>query len=84
MCTLALCMEYTDPYIPEVAWHTLINPTFQDHTLLFFLYVIAILNPLDTPHHMRANESCEYREGVALNYGTKSCTLVDCGLSNVR
>jgi predicted SPOUT superfamily RNA methylase MTH1 len=42
----------------------------------------GILNPLDAPHHMRANEDCEYREGLVLDATSPSGdTFVDCGLS---
>ena len=38
---------------------------------------------MDAPHHMRANESCDYREGVTLSSNAEIGTLVDCGLLKV-
>lgn len=37
---------------------------FPKHAALRFA---SLMNPLDTPHHMRATEWCEYREGVVIN-----------------
>ncbi|XP_064616429.1 putative methyltransferase C9orf114 [Liolophura sinensis] len=31
------------------------------------LQYAGVLNPLDTPHHMKASDTCEYREGVVLD-----------------
>lgn len=47
--------------------------------------VPGLLNPLDTPHHMRAEENCQFREGVTLNRPVKpgQGSLVDCGLFKV-
>ena len=41
------------------------------------LQYAGVLNPTDMPHHLRANEWCEYREGVVLDRPpTKGCSLV--------
>ncbi|CAI8055873.1 Putative methyltransferase C9orf114 homolog [Geodia barretti] len=45
----------------------------------------GLLNPLDCPHHMRADDVCPYREGIvvgdAQNQGEVAVgSLVDCGL----
>ena len=31
------------------------------------IFVSGVLNPLDSPHHMRAGDDALYREGVVLN-----------------
>jgi predicted SPOUT superfamily RNA methylase MTH1 len=41
---------------------------FPKHTALRFA---SLMNPLDTPHHMRATEWCQYREGVVMNRPVK-------------
>jgi predicted SPOUT superfamily RNA methylase MTH1 len=38
------------------------------------------LPPLDMPHHMRAGDWCQYREGVSLGSDEEGVTMVDCGL----
>ncbi|KAL2440983.1 hypothetical protein ABEF95_010287 [Exophiala dermatitidis] len=53
------------------------------------LRTAGTLPSLDMPHHLRANEWCEYREGVSLGpnatpQGTSTATLVDVGLSEPR
>ena len=42
----------------------------------------GLLNPLDTPHHMRADSLCPYREGVVLDVPVKDGrgSYVDVGL----
>lgn len=47
------------------------------------LRTAGTLPSLDMPHHLRANEWCEYREGVALNSDANG-TVVDVGLSEPR
>ncbi|NWH73309.1 CI114 methyltransferase, partial [Piaya cayana] len=41
-----------------------------------------LLNPLDSPHHMRVDEDSEYREGVVLDRPTKpgKGSFVNCGM----
>ncbi|CAC5404731.1 SPOUT1 [Mytilus coruscus] len=36
------------------------------------LQYAGILNPLDSPHHMRADDNCQYREGVVLDKPVKT------------
>ncbi|KAM4696058.1 uncharacterized protein WCC33_014786 [Rhinophrynus dorsalis] len=52
---------------------------FPNHPDLQFA---GLLNPLDSPHHLRINEELEYREGVVLNRPTKpnKGSFVNCGL----
>ena len=42
----------------------------------------GLLNPLDSPHHMRVDDQSPYREGVVLNRPTKPGwgSLVNCGM----
>lgn len=47
------------------------------------LRTAGTLPSLDMPHHLRANEWCEYREGVAMK-SDASGTLVDVGLAEPR
>lgn len=47
------------------------------------LRTAGTLPSLDMPHHLRANEWCEYREGAALKSDANG-TLVDVGLSEPR
>ncbi|XP_036040278.1 putative methyltransferase C9orf114 homolog isoform X6 [Onychomys torridus] len=44
--------------------------------------VHRILNPLDSPHHMRQDEESEFREGVVVDRPTKAGhgSLVNCGM----
>ncbi|KAM9307090.1 uncharacterized protein KZ484_000421 [Pholidichthys leucotaenia] len=46
------------------------------------LQYAGLLNPLDSPHHMRTDEESEYREGVVVNRPTKERkgSFVDCGM----
>ncbi|KAM6902075.1 putative methyltransferase C9orf114 homolog [Xenentodon cancila] len=46
------------------------------------LQYAGLLNPLDSPHHMRMDEESEYREGVVLNKPPKQGkgSLVNCGM----
>uniref|UniRef100_H3C881 SPOUT domain containing methyltransferase 1 n=1 Tax=Tetraodon nigroviridis TaxID=99883 RepID=H3C881_TETNG len=50
------------------------------------LQYAGLLNPLDSPHHMRTDDECEYREGVVLDRPTKAGqgSLVNCGMRKVR
>jgi predicted SPOUT superfamily RNA methylase MTH1 len=41
---------------------------FPKHSALRFA---SLMNPLDTPHHMRATEWTQYREGVVINRPVK-------------
>lgn len=47
----------------------------------------GLLNPLDAPHHMRAEDEAEFRDGVVLKMPVKKSkgrgAFVDCGLSKV-
>jgi hypothetical protein len=41
----------------------------------------GLLPPLDAPHHVRANDTCKYREGVVLDKtGPNGTSLVNCGI----
>ncbi|NXX82599.1 CI114 methyltransferase, partial [Urocolius indicus] len=46
------------------------------------LQFAGVLNPLDTPHHMRMDEDSEYREGVVLDRPMKpgKGSFVNCGM----
>ncbi|XP_051906771.1 putative methyltransferase C9orf114 homolog [Hippocampus zosterae] len=46
------------------------------------LQYAGLLNPLDSPHHMRIDEESEYREGIVLDRPTKAGkgSLVNCGM----
>ncbi|KAJ3415626.1 hypothetical protein HDV05_004502 [Chytridiales sp. JEL 0842] len=44
------------------------------------LQYAGLLHPLETPHHMKAEEASLYREGVTLETRIPSQTLVDVGL----
>ncbi|KAM4528029.1 putative methyltransferase C9orf114 homolog [Odontesthes bonariensis] len=46
------------------------------------LQYAGLLNPLDSPHHMRIDEESEYREGIVLNKPPKQGkgSLVNCGM----
>ncbi|XP_077478940.1 putative methyltransferase C9orf114 homolog [Stigmatopora argus] len=46
------------------------------------LQYAGLLNPLDSPHHMRMDEESEYREGIVLDRPTKpgKGSLVNCGM----
>ncbi|XP_077334802.1 28S rRNA (uridine-N(3))-methyltransferase isoform X1 [Lithobates pipiens] len=46
------------------------------------LQFAGLLNPLDSPHHMRIDEESEYREGVVLDRPTKpgKGSFVNCGM----
>uniref|UniRef100_A0A8D0F2K0 28S rRNA (uridine-N(3))-methyltransferase n=1 Tax=Strix occidentalis caurina TaxID=311401 RepID=A0A8D0F2K0_STROC len=48
----------------------------------FICAVLGLLNPLDSPHHMRVDEESEYREGVVLDRPTKPGrgSFVNCGM----
>lgn len=46
------------------------------------LQFTGLLSPLDSPHHVRAEERSKYREGVVMDRkGTKG-SLVNCGIKN--
>ncbi|XP_005917302.1 putative methyltransferase C9orf114 homolog [Haplochromis burtoni] len=46
------------------------------------LQYAGLLNPLDSPHHMRIDEESDYREGVVVDRPTKhnKGSFVDCGM----
>ncbi|XP_061763384.1 kynurenine--oxoglutarate transaminase 1-like [Nerophis ophidion] len=46
------------------------------------LQYAGLLNPLDSPHHMRIDEESEYREGIVLNRPPKAGkgSFVNCGM----
>ncbi|XP_061589747.1 putative methyltransferase C9orf114 homolog [Cololabis saira] len=46
------------------------------------LQYAGLLNPLDSPHHMRIDEESDYREGIVLNKPPKQGkgSLVNCGM----
>uniref|UniRef100_A0A7M4E2Z3 28S rRNA (uridine-N(3))-methyltransferase n=1 Tax=Crocodylus porosus TaxID=8502 RepID=A0A7M4E2Z3_CROPO len=46
------------------------------------LQFAGLLNPLDSPHHLRIDEDSEYREGVVVDQPTKpgKGSFVDCGM----
>ncbi|AWP15503.1 putative methyltransferase C9orf114 -like isoform 2 [Scophthalmus maximus] len=46
------------------------------------LQYAGLLNPLDSPHHMRIDEESDYREGIVLDRPTKQGqgSLVNCGM----
>lgn len=44
------------------------------------LQYAGVLNPTDMPHHVRANEISEYREGIVLENSERSGSLVNVGL----
>ena len=47
------------------------------------LQFVGLLAPVDAPHHVRADDRCEYREGVVLNKtGPNGKSLVNCGIRN--
>lgn len=50
------------------------------------LQYAGILNPLDSPHHMRGEDESPYREGVVTNKPVKSGrgSLVNCGIGKVN
>lgn len=52
---------------------------------LFFPHT-GLLNPLDSPHHMRIDDESEYREGIVLDRPSKQGkgSLVNCGMRKVR
>ncbi|CAI9613577.1 unnamed protein product [Staurois parvus] len=49
------------------------------------LQFAGLLNPLDSPHHMRIDEESDYREGVVLDRPTKpgKGSFVNCGMRKV-
>lgn len=51
----------------------------------FLCTVPGLLNPLDSPHHMRVDEDSEYREGVVLDRPSKPGrgSFVNCGMKKV-
>ena len=51
--------------------------------VMFFLP--GLLNPLDSPHHMRIDDESDYREGIVLDRPIKQGkgSLVNCGMRKV-
>lgn len=45
----------------------------------------GLLNPLDSPHHMRQDEDSEFREGVVVDRPTRpgQGSFVNCGMKKV-
>lgn len=45
----------------------------------------GLLNPLDSPHHMRQDEESEFREGVVVDRPTRpgQGSFVNCGMKKV-
>uniref|UniRef100_A0A7N8WIU1 28S rRNA (uridine-N(3))-methyltransferase n=1 Tax=Mastacembelus armatus TaxID=205130 RepID=A0A7N8WIU1_9TELE len=54
----------------------------HSHCYFFLFFLSGLLNPLDSPHHMRVDEESEYREGIVLDRPTKQGqgSLVNCGM----
>jgi predicted SPOUT superfamily RNA methylase MTH1 len=49
------------------------------------LQFTGLLAPIDAPHHVRADDRCQYREGVVLNKSTPNNIVgsyVNCGIKN--
>lgn len=46
----------------------------------------GLLNPLDSPHHMRLGEESEFREGIVVDRPTRpgQGSFVNCGMKKVR
>lgn len=67
----------TYTYVPTVCVPSL--------AVAFACAVLGLLNPLDSPHHMRVDEDSEYREGVVLDRPTKPGrgSFVNCGMRKV-
>ncbi|AWP15502.1 putative methyltransferase C9orf114 -like [Scophthalmus maximus] len=65
------CFSYSNRYLRK--WFF---PKHQD------LQYAGLLNPLDSPHHMRIDEESDYREGIVLDRPTKQGqgSLVNCGM----
>ncbi|KAK4302775.1 hypothetical protein Pmani_025158 [Petrolisthes manimaculis] len=45
-----------------------------------YLRSVGVLNALNSPHHLRFNQWCEYREGLVMEGGGKNLSYVDVGL----
>ncbi len=60
------------------------NPVFTSN--LYFFFLPGLLNPLDSPHHMRMDDESEYREGIVLDRPPKPGhgSLVNCGMRKVK
>ena len=43
----------------------------RNYDIIFF-FLPGLLNPLDTPHHMKVDDDVPYREGVVLDRPAKS------------
>lgn len=58
---------------------------FAPHTLLAPPSPTGLLNPLDSPHHMRQDEESEFREGVVVDRPTRPGhgSFVNCGMKKV-
>lgn len=48
-------------------------------------FFAGLLNPLDSPHHMRIDDESDYREGIVLDRPLKpgKGSLVNCGMRKV-
>lgn len=49
------------------------------------VWVSGLLNPLDSPHHMRIDEEAKFREGVVVDRPCKAGkgSFVNCGMRKV-
>ena len=71
------------PDLRHVGMSSSTRVRMNDVVAMVMLY-IGLLNPLDTPHHMRQDVHAPYREGVVLEeVGIKGKAMVDCGLKEV-
>lgn len=69
----------------EGAWQHLHLYLYFPLSISLLCAVLGLLNPLDSPHHMRVDEDSEYREGVVLDRPTKPGrgSFVNCGMRKV-
>lgn len=74
--------------VAVVSW----TPKFRWNKMLFNRLLLSppprtgLLNPLDSPHHMRMDDESNYREGIVLDRPAKQGkgSLVNCGMRKVR
>lgn len=52
---------------------------------VLFVCISGLLNPLDSPHHMRIDEEAKFREGVVVDRPCKmgKGSFVNCGMRKV-
>lgn len=70
-----------------------LGPGFLSHPLCFCTFQTppdpssptGLLNPLDSPHHMRQDEESEFREGIVVDRPTRPGhgSFVNCGMKKV-